>query len=160
MRHTYEWHDDSGNWFRSYGNEHGEFAGDGLVARRFACTNGQPIADAERKFRWPLGQHRMTIRACRSWACNVTRPGQRMGRPQPHLLGRCAWQNAIGQSCRFVPQRQGLFSRRRLPASTQSASFRNSRQAQTVGKSLEVLRPLDRQPVPQLGNTKRGGQRQ
>ena len=56
VRYAYEWHDDSGNWFRSYGNENWEFADNGLMARRFACINDLPISEAERKFRWPLGR--------------------------------------------------------------------------------------------------------
>lgn len=56
VRYAYEWHDDSGNWFRSYGNENWEFAEDGLMRRRFACINDLPISEAERKFRWPLGR--------------------------------------------------------------------------------------------------------
>ena len=56
VRYAYEWHDDSGNWFRSYGNENWEFAGDGLMAVRHACINDLPIAAADRKFLWPLGR--------------------------------------------------------------------------------------------------------
>lgn len=56
VRYAYEWHDDSGNWFRSYGNENWEFNEDGLMARRFACINDMPIKDADRKFHWPLGR--------------------------------------------------------------------------------------------------------
>lgn len=56
VRYAYEWHDDSGNWFRSYGNENWEFGEDGLMQRRFACINDLPITEAERKFRWPLGR--------------------------------------------------------------------------------------------------------
>lgn len=56
VRYAYEWHDDSGHWFRSYGNENWDFAEDGLMARRFACINDLPITEAERKFRWPLGR--------------------------------------------------------------------------------------------------------
>jgi nuclear transport factor 2 (NTF2) superfamily protein len=56
VRYAYEWHDDSRNWFRSYGNENWEFNEDGLMARRFACINDMPIKEAERKFRWPLGR--------------------------------------------------------------------------------------------------------
>jgi nuclear transport factor 2 (NTF2) superfamily protein len=55
VRYAYEWHDDSGNWFRSYGNENWEFAQDGLMQRRFACINDMPIKESERKFHWPLG---------------------------------------------------------------------------------------------------------
>ncbi|ALB63825.1 COGs COG3558 [Cronobacter condimenti 1330] len=56
VRYAYEWHDDSGNWFRSYGNENWEFAADGLMQRRFACINDMPIKESERKFFWPLGR--------------------------------------------------------------------------------------------------------
>jgi nuclear transport factor 2 (NTF2) superfamily protein len=53
---AYEWHDDSGNWFRSYGNENWEFEPDGLMKRRFACVNDMPIKASERLFHWPLGR--------------------------------------------------------------------------------------------------------
>ncbi|MDB5877604.1 MAG: nuclear transport factor 2 family protein [Variovorax sp.] len=56
VRYAYEWHDDSGNWFRSYGNENWEFADDGLMAVRHACINDRPIATTERQFLWPLGR--------------------------------------------------------------------------------------------------------
>jgi hypothetical protein len=56
VRYAYEWHDDSGNWFRSYGNENWEFDTDGLMQRRFACLNDLPIQERERKFFWPLGR--------------------------------------------------------------------------------------------------------
>ena len=56
VRYAYEWHDDSGNWFRSYGNENWEFDQHGLMANRFACINDMPIKDSERKFHWPLGR--------------------------------------------------------------------------------------------------------
>ena len=56
VRYAYEWHDDSGNWFRTFGNENWEFDDNGLMARRFACLNDMPIQEAERKFRWPLGR--------------------------------------------------------------------------------------------------------
>ncbi|MGH7661330.1 MAG: DUF1348 family protein, partial [Vulcanimicrobiaceae bacterium] len=55
VRFAYEWHDDSGNWFRSYGNENWEFDEGGLMKRRMASINDLPITEAERKFRWPLG---------------------------------------------------------------------------------------------------------
>ena len=55
MRFAYEWHDDSGNWFRSYGNENWEFAENGLMRRRIASINDLPIAEKYRKYRWPLG---------------------------------------------------------------------------------------------------------
>jgi nuclear transport factor 2 (NTF2) superfamily protein len=56
VRFAYEWHDDSGNWFRSYGNENWEFAENGLMRRRIASINDLPIAEADRKYRWPLGR--------------------------------------------------------------------------------------------------------
>ena len=56
VRFAYEWHDDSGNWFRSYGNENWEFNEHGFMVRRYASINDLPIAEAQRKFRWPLGR--------------------------------------------------------------------------------------------------------
>lgn len=56
VRFAYEWRDDSGHWFRSYGNENWEFDGAGLMARRVASINDLPIGEAERLFHWPLGR--------------------------------------------------------------------------------------------------------
>jgi nuclear transport factor 2 (NTF2) superfamily protein len=56
VRFAYEWHDDSGNWFRSYGNENWEFNQNGLMARRIASINDLPINESARKFFWPLGR--------------------------------------------------------------------------------------------------------
>jgi len=56
VRFAYEWHDDSGNWFRSYGNENWEFDESGYMRRRIASINDLPIAESERKYRWPLGR--------------------------------------------------------------------------------------------------------
>ena len=56
VRFAYEWHDDDGNWFRSYGNENWEFASDGLMQRRIASINDLAINESERKFRWPQGR--------------------------------------------------------------------------------------------------------
>lgn len=56
VRFAYEWHDDSGNWFRSYGNENWEFNAQGLMQRRIASINDLPITQAQRKFHWPLGR--------------------------------------------------------------------------------------------------------
>jgi nuclear transport factor 2 (NTF2) superfamily protein len=56
VRFAYEYRDDSGNWFRAYGNENWEFDGDGLMRRRLASINEHPIVQAERKFHWPLGR--------------------------------------------------------------------------------------------------------
>ncbi|MGH8157364.1 MAG: DUF1348 family protein [Rhodanobacter sp.] len=56
VRFAYEWHDDAGHWFRSYGNENWEFDEHGLLARRHASINDVPMAEADRKFFWPLGR--------------------------------------------------------------------------------------------------------
>jgi nuclear transport factor 2 (NTF2) superfamily protein len=56
VRFAYEWHDDSGNWFRSYGNENWEFDEHGFMRRRLASINDLPILEADRKYRWPLGR--------------------------------------------------------------------------------------------------------
>jgi hypothetical protein len=52
VRFEYEWHDDSGQWYRAYGNENWEFADNGLMRKRFASINDLPIKEADRKFRW------------------------------------------------------------------------------------------------------------
>jgi nuclear transport factor 2 (NTF2) superfamily protein len=56
VRFAYEWHDDSGSWFRSYGNENWEFDEHGLMRLRIASINDLPIAAADRKYHWPLGR--------------------------------------------------------------------------------------------------------
>jgi nuclear transport factor 2 (NTF2) superfamily protein len=56
VRFAYEYHDDSGNWFPAYGNENWEFDNQGLMYARYASINELPIADADRKFHWPLGR--------------------------------------------------------------------------------------------------------
>lgn len=56
VRFAYEWRDDAGNWFRSYGNENWEFGPDGLMHHRHASINDLPIKESERKFHWPLGR--------------------------------------------------------------------------------------------------------
>jgi len=56
VRFVYEWHDDSGNWYRSHGNEQWEFDDEGLMRRREASINDVRIQETERKFRWPLGR--------------------------------------------------------------------------------------------------------
>jgi nuclear transport factor 2 (NTF2) superfamily protein len=55
VRFQYEWHDDSGNWYRSHGNEQWEFDDNGLMRRRDASINDVPIKEADRRFRWPAG---------------------------------------------------------------------------------------------------------
>lgn len=56
VRFAYEWHDDSGQWFRSYGNENWEFADNGLMRLRIASINDLPIDAAQRKYHWPQGR--------------------------------------------------------------------------------------------------------
>lgn len=56
VRFAYEWHDDSRQWFRSYGNENWEFDGNGLMLQRHASINDLPILESDRKFRWSLGR--------------------------------------------------------------------------------------------------------
>ena len=56
VRFAYEWHDDSGHWFRSYGNENWEFDEHGLMRLRLASINDLPIAETDRRYRWPLGR--------------------------------------------------------------------------------------------------------
>ena len=56
VRFAYEWRDDGGNWFRSYGNENWEFDEQGLMKRRIASINDLPIAETDRMFHWPLGR--------------------------------------------------------------------------------------------------------
>jgi nuclear transport factor 2 (NTF2) superfamily protein len=56
VRFAYEWHDDSGNWFRSYGNENWAFNDQGLMVERHASINDLPIAEAARLFHWPQGR--------------------------------------------------------------------------------------------------------
>ncbi|MEQ8898245.1 MAG: nuclear transport factor 2 family protein [Roseovarius sp.] len=56
VRFAYEWRDEGGLWFRSYGNENWEFAGDGLMRRRIASINDQPISESARLMRWPQGR--------------------------------------------------------------------------------------------------------
>jgi nuclear transport factor 2 (NTF2) superfamily protein len=56
VRFAYEWHDDSGQWFRSYGNENWEFDVHGLMARRIASINDLVIAESDRRYHWALGR--------------------------------------------------------------------------------------------------------
>lgn len=56
VRYAYEWHDDSGHWFRSYGNENWEFDQHGLMMRRYASLNDLPISAEARLYHWPLGR--------------------------------------------------------------------------------------------------------
>ena len=56
VRFAYEWHDDSGRWYRCYGNENWEFNDDGLMAARHASINDVPIPESDRKYHWPLGR--------------------------------------------------------------------------------------------------------
>ena len=56
VRFAYEWHDDAGSWFRSYGNENWAFDANGLMRRRVASINDLPIRNTDRMFHWPLGR--------------------------------------------------------------------------------------------------------
>jgi hypothetical protein len=56
MRFAYEWHDDSGNWFRSYGNENWEFGNEGLMRFRIASINDLPVRVSDCRYHWPLGR--------------------------------------------------------------------------------------------------------
>ncbi|HCH6766820.1 TPA: nuclear transport factor 2 family protein [Serratia marcescens] len=56
VRFAYEWRDDSGNWYRSFGNENWEFNQEGLMINRHACINDMPIREQDRRFHWPLGR--------------------------------------------------------------------------------------------------------
>ncbi|MFN7741367.1 MAG: DUF1348 family protein [Cyanobacteriota bacterium] len=56
VRFAYEWHDDGGHWYRSYGNENWEFNDQGLMVRRIASINDLPIKESERLYHWPLGR--------------------------------------------------------------------------------------------------------
>jgi len=56
VRFAYEWHDDSGHWYRSYGNENWEFSDDGLMVSRYASINDLPILESDRKYHWALGR--------------------------------------------------------------------------------------------------------
>ncbi|KGM40503.1 50S ribosomal protein L21 [Aquabacterium sp. NJ1] len=56
VRFAYEWHDDAGQWYRSYGNENWQFNALGLMVRRYASINDLPISASERLFNWPLGR--------------------------------------------------------------------------------------------------------
>lgn len=58
VRFAYEWHDDSGNWFRSYGNENWEFDENGLMQKRYASINDVPIAEKDRKYHWDASKPR------------------------------------------------------------------------------------------------------
>ncbi|WP_179504957.1 MULTISPECIES: nuclear transport factor 2 family protein [unclassified Sphingomonas] len=56
VRYAYEYHNDSGQWFRAYGNENWEFAADGLMHVRHCSINEHPIREEDRRFHWPLGR--------------------------------------------------------------------------------------------------------
>ncbi|MFG2586733.1 DUF1348 family protein [Streptomyces sp. NPDC048438] len=56
VRFAYEWHDDEGRWYRSFGNENWEFDGDGLMRVRHASINDAPVEESERRFRWTPGR--------------------------------------------------------------------------------------------------------
>jgi nuclear transport factor 2 (NTF2) superfamily protein len=55
VRFAYEWHDDTGQWYRSYGNENWEFDANGLMRLRYASINDLAISESDRKYHWPHG---------------------------------------------------------------------------------------------------------
>ncbi len=71
VRFAYEWHDVEGLWFRSYGNENWEFEADGLMRRRIASINDLAISEAERNYRWPLGQRPDDLLGFRRSICSA-----------------------------------------------------------------------------------------
>ena len=82
VRFAYEYHDDSGNWFRAYGNENWEFDANGLMRRRHASINDLPIRESERKFHWdrsgprPADHPASPISACdQGLVAVIERPG-------------------------------------------------------------------------------------
>jgi nuclear transport factor 2 (NTF2) superfamily protein len=85
VRYAYEYRDDSGQWFRAYGNENWEFAPDGLMQNRHASINEMPIREEDRKFRWPLGRRPDDHPRSAIWAfdrqAGSDRP--RLGHPRP-----------------------------------------------------------------------------
>jgi nuclear transport factor 2 (NTF2) superfamily protein len=83
VRFAYEWHDDSGNWFRSYGNENWEFDENGLMQMRLASINDLPIKESERKYHWPLG------RRPDDHPGNVLYKSSQENCPEPRSFARC-----------------------------------------------------------------------
>ena len=78
VRFAYEWHDDSGNWFRSYGNENWEFSQTGLMQRRIASINDLSIGDAQRKYHWPLGRRPDNHPGLSELVCKSSAPPQKI----------------------------------------------------------------------------------
>ena len=84
VRFAYEWHDDSGSWFRSYGNENWEFDDAGLMTHRHASINDLPIKEGERKFFWPLGRRpsgQWYLRSASAIGCSLMLAMRRCIRP-------------------------------------------------------------------------------
>jgi uncharacterized protein len=73
VRFAYEWHDDSGNWYRSYGNENWEYDEDGLNRLRLASINDLPIKEADRKYQWPLGRRPDQHPGLSDWVSKASR---------------------------------------------------------------------------------------
>ena len=104
VRFAYEWHDASGQWFRSYGNENWEFNAAGFMQRRFASINDLPISEAERKFHWPLGR-----------------------RPDDHPSLRLTW--GYRPNLAPTPSRVSTPSRAKMAAAMECTSFMGMRVA-------------------------------
>jgi uncharacterized protein len=111
VRFAYEWHDDSGSWFRSYGNENWEFDEHGLMRRRIASINDLPIKDSERKYHWPLGprpdNYGSVFTICSDRRTLPARRGKRNSpSPAPNALrARARDRRRIGSNwaCALVP---------------------------------------------------------
>ena len=88
VRFAYEYHDDSGSWFRAYGNENWEFDADGLMRQRHASINDLPIRESERKFHWD--RTRPGLQIIPDSPISACDPGPRHGAPAPHPSERAA----------------------------------------------------------------------
>jgi uncharacterized protein len=91
VRVAYECRDDSGTWYRSYGNENWEFDSDGLMRGRIASINDLPIAESERKFRWPL-----LLRAYKRKRINKPESASSRRGPRLPVFDRCG---GVGRAC-------------------------------------------------------------
>ncbi len=100
VRFAYEWHDDSGNWFRSYGNENWAFDEQGLMYERHASINDLPIREDQRLFRWPLGRRygRPSV-ARRTRPLNPRRQGARTPRWRPRAASACSIRDIALRRC-------------------------------------------------------------
>ena len=110
VRFAYESHDDSGNWYRSYGNENWEFNENGVMHHRYACINDLPIKESDRKFHWPLGRRPDDHPGLWTWVCDEAIGAAGINwmkwppRPQPSRPSkRSGIQPALSRSGIFSP---------------------------------------------------------